>query len=103
MTSNEQELYDDYTRTREEFGKIMIEVAVISWLSPHAPTVTWHIVFEIPADSEFKDILKARRMVLKRKRYFKKCRECGELNADGHMYDNHICQGCAEQIHGVVF
>lgn len=42
-----KELLSDYTRARHEFGKILIEAALLE--------------------------------LLKRKRYFKKCQECGEL------------------------
>ena len=98
-----KELFSEYTRARHEFGKILIEAAMIDWHGPHAPIETWHTVLEISADSTLEEIEAARLKLLKRKRYFKKCQECGELNACGHMADSHICQSCAEKIHGVVF
>jgi formylmethanofuran dehydrogenase subunit E len=40
---------------------------------------------------------------LRKKQFFGRCQECGELNPSGWMHDSKICQHCAETNHGVVY
>jgi hypothetical protein len=35
--------------------------------------------------------------------YFATCEECGRRNPHGWMFDEQLCQACAEENHGVVY
>lgn len=103
MNSRENALVSEYTRASFELDKIVIEVAIIKWPNPSHPVKTWHSVFEIPANSNPKEIATARHQLLKRRKYFKICQECGERKSSGYMFSVEVCQSCASNNHGIVF
>jgi len=83
--------------------RIIIEAQVVHWPHPHRPELEWVQAAELPADASEADIVAAVIKVLRRRRFFKICRECGERTLSGSMYDRVTCHTCAETKYGVVY
>jgi len=83
--------------------KIVIEVELVHWPHPHSPVAEWVPAAELPAGALQTDIDKTILKVLRRRKYFKVCQECGERTHSGHMFDRETCHGCAETKYGVCY
>jgi hypothetical protein len=103
MATNREELLAEYTRATHLERLVFIEVLVVYWPQPWEPASRWEHVYTLRKPVDEKDILAARKKLLRRRTYFKKCIECEELNLDGHMHDTHVCQGCMSSNHGIVY
>lgn len=103
MNNNEEELVSDYTRARYAQNRVVVEVAQVDWLNPSQLILTWHSVFELPANSNAEEIEAARHKLLRRKKYFKICQECEERQPTGHMWSTEMCQSCASNNLGIIF
>ena len=88
-----------------EKGKILTKLFVkgIKWEGPHSPTAKWTLINEVDSNSDTEKVDEMIKAILMNEKYFKTCEECGEINPDGWMHDDKICQGCAEKNHGVVY
>ncbi len=78
-------------------------VQVISWPSPHTSVSDWEIWRRVDgnvAKTEFETLCA---QLLDDPKYFGMCVECGERNPSGWMHSKQVCQGCAQQNHGVVY
>jgi len=56
---------------------------------------------ELPLGADQADTDQAVIKVLRRRKYFKVCKECGERKPVGLMWEENICQGCGERNHGL--
>ena len=83
--------------------RITIEAQVVHWPHPHEPVAEWVQVAELPATATQADIDEAVIKVLRRRKYFKVCQECGRRKHSGHMYDRETCHGCAETKYRVCY
>jgi hypothetical protein len=101
MTENE--LIQEFTRVQRLKKRIVVQVKWITWPHPHEPTSRWLTVKKLTSDADDLSIAAERGKILHNLKYFAVCEECHELNPIGWMLDEHICQSCAEQNHGVIF
>ena len=93
------EILRKFVRTVPLDEGVAVEVARISW-EGHTPSTTWERVVvsvDAPAAAALAKRLSANR------RYFQRCRTCGELNPTGWMFRPTMCQSCAERTLGIVF
>lgn len=91
------------TRRVEVDGQTRVEVAVVLWEGPHRPR-TWWTEFEAWSEDPGEEtVMAARRRALDESGCFAVCRMCGERNNVGHMFEDDVCQGCAERHLHVVF
>ena len=99
---NDADLIHDFIRTVPfPDGGTVVEVCVISWPHPHEPESTWVTAAELPPGATAAEHDRAVAKVLRDRKYFRVCRDCGERKPVGWMHDIKICQGCAEKHHGV--
>ena len=80
---------------------ILIQVARIEWHGPHKPLTFWDTFKELPKESSDDDIQKVVKELLKRKKYFKRCKICSEIKLTGHL-NGDVCHSCMEK-DGIVF
>ena len=100
---NDTDLIADFIRTVPAAdGGTVVEVCVVSWPHPHEPQSTWCVAAVVPAGASLKEVDQAVAKVLRDRKYFRVCTECGERKPGGWMHDNKICQRCAEK-QGVVY
>lgn len=100
----DEELLMEFVLERFYYDEaIVFFVCQIRWEGPHTPVQEWVPVSVLPAMSSPVEIEKAKRALLKRRRFFKVCDVCGERKPDGWMHDNELCQSCAERELGVVY
>jgi len=81
---------------------VEIQVCMIKWPHPHTPKSTWHTIHKLDGFTSQEVIDELVEKIFLDKRYFKICNECDQRNPIGHMHSNNVCQGCAEQNHGIV-
>ena len=60
---------------------IEIKVARLRWDVPHRPITSWETFKYLPKDSSDDDIQKVVKELLRRKKYFKKCKVCSEVKS----------------------
>ena len=101
----DQDLIAQFLRTVPSApdGGTVIEVCEISWPHPHEPEGTWVTVTELPAGASQERIDRQISKILRNRKYFRVCQECGERKPVGWMHNARICQGCAEKHHGVCY
>ena len=103
MAINDEDILKRFTRLQLDGVELVLEVALITWdAGPHTPATAFVEVFRFPSDAPSALVARARRALLRRKRFFKVCTVCLERNPVGWMSDARICQGCAERTLGVV-
>jgi hypothetical protein len=99
----EEEIIKEFVSIEEIEGEVVLSVRIIEWDGPHAP-ISHSVEVRRFAGHAGDDITKkAIKAVLRKKQFFGRCQECGELNPSGWMHDSKICQHCAETNHGVVY
>ena len=102
MAVNDILLAQKMTRVRVTEDRTVIEVAVIHWDS-QTPCTSWVVAMELPLFIEPEHIRIARNKLVKNRKFFALCSECGERCVKGQMSVSKICQSCVESNHGVVF
>ena len=100
---NDLELMQDFLRVQRTLDNVTIEVLTIDWKGPHTPASTWKPGAILAASTPEEKVQQTMQRLLKNRRYFRLCRECQERNSVGWMLDHQICQGCAQNNHGIVF
>jgi hypothetical protein len=80
---------------------IEIRVARIKWHGPHEPITSWETYKQLPKDSTDEGIQEAVEDLLKNSKYFRRCKECSEVNLVGNM-NLDVCHSCMAE-DGVVF
>lgn len=105
ITSTDTDLIKHSIRTVHDADndRLVIEVEVISWPHPHEPVAEWVQAAELPVDASQADMDNAIIKVLRRRKFFKVCQECGKRTHSGCMFDRETCHGCAETKYGVVY
>ncbi|WP_038214384.1 hypothetical protein [Xenophilus azovorans] len=81
---------------------LIFYVEDIEWHGPHEPAGVWTPEAVLPATAPLKSVGATLKRLLKKRRYFVVCRECGELNRAGHT-EGEICYPCLERSHGAAF
>jgi len=99
---NDRELHDEFVRIERTDDRVRILVREIHWDGPHTPVSTWANADDLPATATETEASAAAARVLEDARYFRVCGECEQRKPVGWMHNGRICQGCAEQNHGVV-
>ncbi|TIC85193.1 hypothetical protein [Crenobacter intestini] len=102
-TPTDAALLQTATRAREADGAVLVEVAQVSWPHPHEPATRWVTVTRLPLPAEPATVDAARAKLLRSRRYFGVCAECGERHLRGHMFGRDLCAGCAERVLQVRF
>ena len=104
-TPTDDDLIRDSFRTRHDAdnNRTVIEVELTHWPHPHEPESEWIEVSELPSTVTPEEVGEAVIKVLRRRRFFKVCSECGKRFHSGYMYDRVTCYGCAEEKYGVVY
>ena len=102
MASNDQEILEEFTRVTFEADRICLEVCDVTWNGPAEPVSTWMTVKVLPPNLDRSVLLRLRKELLKRQRFFKTFDLCGQRNPSGWMDSSHSCQSCAERCLGVV-
>jgi hypothetical protein len=103
MSASEEDLIREFTRIIRDDSDITVQVAVIRWPGPAEPAMNWEDAVRLPQSADAAEIQMAQDRLLKNRRYFSRCTECGETQIKGHMWRRGICMGCAERNHGVMF
>ena len=88
--------------TPSEKGPVLA-CAVITWPHPSQPKLRWVTARRLDVGATDAEIQAARRALLDDPRWFAKCTHCKEWNATGHMHEQGFCQGCAQDLLGVVY
>lgn len=101
-TMNDRELLSEFVRIERTVDLVSILVREIHWDGPHTPVSTWVKADDLPATATEAEASAAAARVLRDRRFFRICGECEQRKPTGWMDDDQICQGCAEQNHGVV-
>lgn len=103
MPNDEHEtaLLQDFTRLDSEGASL--QAAVVEWTSSHTPTLRWHVFQTWGRSPEPDELEEAKQRALNDARFFRTCTTCRVLHNVGHMHDDHLCQACAEQHHGVIY
>ncbi len=102
MAANDTALAQETTRVRMASGKILVEVAVVTWPHPHEPSMSWVVAATLPLSSTSMHVEATRNRVVKNRKFFALCHECGKRNLKGHMFSAKVCMSCAEQNHGII-
>ncbi len=80
------------------------QVGVVDWGGrPHTPRLVWKTHQTWSALPDAAQLAEAKAAALSDARFFLTCQRCGEVNIEGHMHDQEICQGCAERHLGVCY
>jgi hypothetical protein len=103
MRSMPQRILKEFIKIEKCKTSTQLFVKEIIWESPHTPTENWILISEVDSNSDKATVDEMIKAILMNEKYFKTCKECGEINPDGWMHDNKICQGCATKHHGVVY
>ena len=104
MAQNDDVVFNEFTRAREEGVEVVLEVCVIDWKAgPHTPHANWIEVGRLATGSGALMIQSARGRLLKRRRFFRVCSLCAKRNPVGWMHNSRICHACAERTLGVVY
>lgn len=97
----ETETVDDYFRFQPADGRWVFEVARVEWPHPHEPRLIWTPFRTWTQEPSAEQLLAARTGAIEQ--YFRTCAHCHELCNIGHMHDQQICQGCAQDILGILY
>ncbi len=94
--TRDDELLRDFVEARFYPDVVVIFVAEVL-RSGHEPSLAWAPVVALPSSTSSAQLMKQQAAVLKRKRFFAVCQDCGERNPQGWMHDALTCQSCAEK------
>jgi hypothetical protein len=97
----DRELAERYLRLAENDGGVDLEVGIVEWNGAHTPYVEWKAVEHFAAMPSAEEFEKAKRRVLRNRRYFRTCKFCKQRCNAGHMNSN-VCHSCAEKHLGVI-
>ena len=100
---NSTDLIKNFIRVEKSVDRVRILVCTIDWPHPHTPTSKWEVVEVLHQEAGQDVVGDAIAGILQNKKYFSVCEECNERNPVGHMHDEKICMGCAQQNHGVCY
>jgi hypothetical protein len=100
---NQQQIIKEFIKVEKGNTSTKLFVKEIKWESPHTPTEDWILISEVGFYADKAKVDEMIKAILMNEKYFKTCEECDEINPDGWMHDNKICQGCATKHHGVVY
>lgn len=97
---NDTEILRDFTRLvpvgRSLDGVLWLEVAVVSWPTPHTPQQHWEPLVSLPAHASAEAVAQVQHAALHDPRYFACCERCRRRCPQGWMQGER-CQGCAER------
>ncbi len=101
---NEPEPACECVRVERAADHIRVFVATITWPDgPANPQLRWALFRELDSVAGDSELQAAVGEAIASPSYFATCQECGQRKPLGWMYDDRICQSCAERIHGVVY
>jgi len=95
----------EYIRTERGISTVIYYLQ-IDWKGPYKAERRWIKAKELSADVLDKELNAAVNQVYADPKYFMKCHECLKLSHKNHIWrleeGKVICEGCAEQNHGIV-
>lgn len=100
----DEEIIKEFISIQEIEGMVVLSVEIIEW--PHGPYNPHSSLVEVKrfqGEVNSERTRKAVRAVLRQKKYFRRCMDCGEINPRGWMHDSRTCQSCAERNKGIVY
>lgn len=99
----EEEIIKEFVSIEQVDVEVVLSVCVIDWRGRSYNPVSYFVeVDRFQGDVSSEETRKVVKTLLRRKKYFRRCVECAELNPQGWMHNSRICQSCAEQNHGIV-
>jgi len=101
MTDNE--LRRDFIRMSERRHNVEILVRVISWGNPYTSVSNWVVGATIENPASDNQVDEAIKKLVRRRKFFGVCNECGEREPRGYMHTATLCQKCAVNNHGIVY
>ena len=96
------ELIKEFIRVEKGESEVGLLVRTIDW-EGHTPFSIWEDAISLPATASDEDIQSASVRILDDPAYFRICTGCNERNPNGWMHDDKICQGCAQENHGIIY
>lgn len=84
-------------------GVWKFQVGLVRWPHPSTPTTNWITIRRWKTKPDQGRLSRSRTAAFADPRYFRACSMCHELNNAGHMHDDDICQGCAQNKLGVIY
>lgn len=103
VNAADDQLVEEYTRVRTSADAHLVEVAVVEWQGAHSPLLSWMETARLPLSASNEDLVRARRRLLARRRFFVVCNDCSTRYPKGHTTGRGICHDCASSKHGIVF
>jgi len=99
---DDSDLIQNFIRQKAVGDSVHLLVCVINWDGPATPITRWKVAARINVTDSEEKLDAEIELILRDKRYFGICKECGERNPTGWMHSNELCQSCAEKF-GVVY
>ncbi|MFC6590903.1 hypothetical protein ACFP81_01875 [Deinococcus lacus] len=84
-------------------GVLWVEVAAITWESPHTPRLSWQALTVLPAGASAAEVAAAQAEALQHPSFFVVCDRCNRRHPLGWMHGPGCCQSCAEHWFGAVY
>lgn len=100
---NDKKIMEHFTRHEVDLDYTAFEVELIDWPTPHGPVSEWREVKRVPKSLSEERIEIERMRLLQDQKYFRVCQECFNRNPVGWMHSDAVCQGCAQENHGVIY
>ena len=100
---SDAKLVEEFVRMEIQGERIKILIREVSWRGPYRAVSTWTLTKELPLGSSGEEVDAVVQGLLRDRRYFRVCTECSLRVPNGRMHDGKLCQGCAQQVLGVVY
>jgi formylmethanofuran dehydrogenase subunit E len=103
---NNHKLIRKFIKVEKRENETVILVCSVQWKSSYEPVLQWTVAKTLETNSLKSEVDRQVNKILKDKRYFCVCSECGECNQVGQtmmLQDKCLCHGCAEKNHRVLF
>lgn len=99
----DEDLIREFVKVESRPDSTVISVCAISWPSPGEPHSTWVEARRLSVAATASEVQSALARLLADRKYFRRCRYCGERTPLGCMHDRDVCQGCATKHFGVIY
>jgi hypothetical protein len=103
MHADDPDENEDYFRVRAHATGWVFEVGIVEWGAPNQPEVRWRAFRDWKRLPDTARVARARAAALGTPRFFRRCKMCVRVTNVGHMFSVDLCQGCAQEQHGVVY
>lgn len=94
---------DEFFRCDQTANGWVFLVGVANWEGAHSYNLEWFPFREWKTAPTKERLSRARSSALAQRRFFRVCSLCHQSTNAGHMFDEQICQACAQGHLGIVF